>query len=42
MLGPYYLSDDTPIWRALWRSYLLCKYVDDDKDIVFYKQRVTS
>lgn len=41
-LGPYYLKDDTPIWKALWRSYTLCKYVDTDKDLVFYKQRASS
>jgi len=40
VLGPYYLKDETPIWSALWRSYTCCKYVDGDKDVVFYKQRM--
>lgn len=38
-LGDYYLKDDTPIWKALWRSYTLCKYVDSEETTVFYKQR---
>jgi hypothetical protein len=36
-LGPYYLRDDTPIPAALWRSWSLCRFVEDDGDIVFYK-----
>jgi hypothetical protein len=39
VIGPYYLKDDTPIWTALWRSYNMCKYIDTDRDLVFYKQR---
>lgn len=35
--GKYYLKDDTPILKALWRSYSTCQFVEDDGDIVFYK-----
>jgi len=37
VLGPYYLKDDTPIGRALWRSFYCCQFVEDTGDIVFYK-----
>eukprot|EP01038_Epipyxis_sp_PR26KG_P006817 gene6817-9333_t len=37
VLGPYYMKDDTPIGLALWRSYSACQFVEDDGDIVFYK-----
>jgi omega-6 fatty acid desaturase (delta-12 desaturase) len=38
-LGPYYLSDDTPIATALYRSWKTCKFVEDEGDVVFYKPR---
>jgi len=38
-IGKYYLKDETPIPRALWRSYNLCKFVEDDEKIVFYKYK---
>eukprot|EP00608_Synchroma_pusillum_P008975 CAMPEP_0198419982 /NCGR_PEP_ID=MMETSP1452-20131203/578_1 /TAXON_ID=1181717 /ORGANISM="Synchroma pusillum, Strain CCMP3072" /LENGTH=440 /DNA_ID=CAMNT_0044140127 /DNA_START=20 /DNA_END=1342 /DNA_ORIENTATION=+ len=37
ILGDYYLYDSTPIVHALWRANKACKYVDEDKSIVFYK-----
>jgi len=37
VIGPYYLKDDTPIVHALWRSYSACQFIEDDGDIVFYK-----
>jgi len=37
VLGPYYLKDDTPIAHALWRSFTCCRYVEDEGNIVFYK-----
>lgn len=36
-LGPFYLRDDTPIPLALWNSASKCKFVEDEGDIVFYK-----
>ncbi len=37
VLGKYYMKDDTPIGRALWRSWSACQFIEDDGDIVFYK-----
>jgi omega-6 fatty acid desaturase (delta-12 desaturase) len=37
VLGPYYLKDDTPIARALWRAFTCCRYIEDEGNIVFYK-----
>jgi len=36
-LGPYYMKDETPIARALYRSFSTCLFVEDDGDTVFYK-----
>jgi omega-6 fatty acid desaturase (delta-12 desaturase) len=37
VLGPYYMKDDTPIARALYRSFSACQFVEDEGDTVFYK-----
>ncbi|CAG8479852.1 4952_t:CDS:2 [Diversispora eburnea] len=37
VLGSYYLFDDTPIFKALWRNYNECHYIEDEGDVVFYK-----
>lgn len=37
VIGEYYLKDDTPILKALWRSYKCCQYVDDEGSCVYYK-----
>jgi omega-6 fatty acid desaturase (delta-12 desaturase) len=37
ILGSYYVFDDTPIFKALWNSFTKCKFVEDEGDIVFYK-----
>jgi len=29
-LGEHYVSDDTPAFKALWRSYNSCQFVEDD------------
>jgi len=29
-LGEHYESDDTPAFKALWRSYNSCQFVEDD------------
>ncbi|KYQ93295.1 hypothetical protein DLAC_05959 [Tieghemostelium lacteum] len=36
-LGKHYISDNTPIARALWRSWIKCRFVEDEGDIVFFK-----
>jgi omega-6 fatty acid desaturase (delta-12 desaturase) len=37
VLGPYYMKDETPIARALYRSYSTCLFVEDEGNTVFYK-----
>ncbi|RGB38798.1 delta-12 fatty acid desaturase [Rhizophagus diaphanus] len=37
VLGHYYIFDDTPIFEALWRSFVSCKFIEDEGDIIFYK-----
>lgn len=38
VLGEYYYADNTPIFKALCRSWAYCKFVDeDDGDIMFYR-----
>ncbi|CAG8608056.1 7336_t:CDS:2 [Cetraspora pellucida] len=37
VLGSYYIFDDTPIFKALWRSYNQCRFIEDEGDIIFYK-----
>jgi hypothetical protein len=29
-LGDHYVRDDTPAFKALWRNYNLCQFVEDD------------
>jgi omega-6 fatty acid desaturase (delta-12 desaturase) len=36
-LGAFYMRDDTPIPQALWRSFKNCQFVEDEGDIVFFK-----
>lgn len=36
-LGKHYQSDDTPIAIALWKCWKACRFVEDDGDVVFYK-----
>lgn len=40
VLGPYYLKDDTPIWPALWKAWNRCRFVEDNGDVVFYKNKL--
>jgi omega-6 fatty acid desaturase (delta-12 desaturase) len=37
VMGPYYLKDDTPILKALYRAFSNCQFVEDSGDVVFYK-----
>jgi hypothetical protein len=39
VLGNYYMKDETPIAKALWRSFSHCQYVEDKGDIVFFKNK---
>lgn len=40
VLGPYYLKDDTPIWPALWKAWNKCRFVEDEGNVVFYKNKL--
>ncbi|CAI5741572.1 unnamed protein product [Hyaloperonospora brassicae] len=40
VLGKFYLKDTTPAPLAVWRSYKHCKFVEDDGEIVFYKNEL--
>jgi omega-6 fatty acid desaturase (delta-12 desaturase) len=37
VLGPYYMKDETPIAQALYRSFSTCLFVEDEGNVVFYK-----
>jgi len=37
VLGDYYMTDNTPIMKALWKSWNTCHYVDDNADVVYYQ-----
>jgi len=39
VLGPYYMKDNTSIGKALWRSYSNCQFIENEGDIVFYKNK---
>ncbi|KZT41645.1 hypothetical protein SISSUDRAFT_1042409 [Sistotremastrum suecicum HHB10207 ss-3] len=36
-LGDHYVYSDEPAFKALWRSYTQCQYIDDEGDVVFYR-----
>ncbi|KAJ3259951.1 hypothetical protein HK103_001461 [Boothiomyces macroporosus] len=36
-LGEHYLKDDTPCLQALWKSKTLCRFVEDEGDVLWYK-----
>ncbi|GAA95111.1 uncharacterized protein L969DRAFT_95919 [Mixia osmundae IAM 14324] len=38
-LGPYYNKSDEFFLTSLWNSYSQCRFVEDEGDIVFYKNK---
>ncbi|KAI0634237.1 fatty acid desaturase-domain-containing protein [Trametes polyzona] len=38
-MGPYYRRSAKPVFRALWDNYNFCQFVDDEGDMVFYRDR---
>ncbi|KAF9310046.1 hypothetical protein BG003_008984 [Podila horticola] len=36
-LGKYYIVDDTPVAKALYRNWRECKFVEDEGEVVFFK-----
>lgn len=39
LLGKYYLEDETPIFKALYRSWSKCRFVEEEGDVLFYKSK---
>ncbi|KAJ3752777.1 fatty acid desaturase-domain-containing protein [Lentinula raphanica] len=39
VLGEYYNYDSTGVIAALWRSFTQCVFIEDEGDILFYKNR---
>ena len=37
LLGEHYLEDHTPFWKAIWTNNKICKFVDTNEDVMFYK-----
>ncbi|GAA5951233.1 hypothetical protein JCM21900_004383 [Sporobolomyces salmonicolor] len=36
-LGPHYHATDENMFKSLWKSYRLCRYVDDDTPVAMYR-----
>ena len=36
-LGDHYMYDDTNMFVALYKSYKSCRFVEDEGDVIFYK-----
>jgi hypothetical protein len=39
MLGPAYAHDSTHVFRALWRSFKYCMFVEEDEDVAFFRNK---
>ncbi|KAJ7911815.1 fatty acid desaturase-domain-containing protein [Mycena leptocephala] len=38
-IGDYYTFSDKPVFQALWENYNRCQFVDDEGDIIFYRDK---
>ncbi|KAF9003034.1 fatty acid desaturase-domain-containing protein [Cyathus striatus] len=38
-IGDHYAYSDKPVFQALWESYNKCQFVDNDGDILFYRDK---
>ncbi|KAJ7436439.1 hypothetical protein FB451DRAFT_1307487 [Mycena latifolia] len=38
-IGEYYVFSDKPAFQALWDNYNACQFVEDDGDILFYRDK---
>ncbi|KZT32610.1 hypothetical protein SISSUDRAFT_1037631 [Sistotremastrum suecicum HHB10207 ss-3] len=36
-IGDYYVYSDEPILKALWRSFTECQFVEDEGEVLFYR-----
>ncbi|TEB24547.1 hypothetical protein FA13DRAFT_1638537 [Coprinellus micaceus] len=38
-IGDHYVRYDAPVFKALWQTYNNCQFVDNEGDIVFYRDK---
>ncbi|KAF7378469.1 tRNA-dihydrouridine(47) synthase [NAD(P)(+)] [Mycena sanguinolenta] len=38
-IGNYYCFSDKPVFQALWDNYNRCQFVDDEGEVVFYRDK---
>ncbi|KAF8496630.1 hypothetical protein JB92DRAFT_3084729 [Gautieria morchelliformis] len=39
LIGEHYAYSDAPVFRTLWENYNFCQFVEDEGDVVFYKNK---
>ncbi|KAG9127541.1 hypothetical protein FRC07_012557 [Ceratobasidium sp. 392] len=39
LLGDHYMRSSEPVFQALWNTYNECQFVDDEGDVVFYRNK---
>ncbi|KAF8877269.1 hypothetical protein BD779DRAFT_1804031 [Infundibulicybe gibba] len=38
-IGDHYVTSDVPAFKALWNNYNKCQFVEDEGDVLFYRDR---
>ncbi|KAF8065086.1 fatty acid desaturase-domain-containing protein [Lyophyllum atratum] len=38
-IGEHYVSSDAPVFKALWDNYNKCQFVEDEGDVLFYRDK---
>lgn len=36
-LGEHYNSTDENMFKSLWANWRMCRFVEDDRDVLFYR-----
>ncbi|THH06484.1 hypothetical protein EW145_g4062 [Phellinidium pouzarii] len=39
LIGEHYRQSNEPVFKALWKTYNECQFVEDDGEVLFYKNR---
>ncbi|KAF8581811.1 hypothetical protein K439DRAFT_1413973 [Ramaria rubella] len=39
LIGEHYAYSDAPVFKTLWDNYNFCQFVEDEGDVVFYKNK---
>ncbi|KIJ33544.1 hypothetical protein M422DRAFT_183103 [Sphaerobolus stellatus SS14] len=39
LIGEHYVYSKAPVYKTLWENYNFCQFVEDEGDIVFYKNK---